>query len=47
MGMSHKAKHLQIPDNIILLFQPPHCPELNPIAHSMGTSQTLAILAAL
>lgn len=27
----HKAKRLQVPDNIILMFQPPHCPELNPI----------------
>lgn len=27
----HKAKRLQVPSNIILLFQPPHCPELNPI----------------
>lgn len=27
----HKAKRLQVPQNIILLFQPPHCPELNPI----------------
>jgi len=30
-GAFHKAKRLQVPDNIILLFQPPHCPELNPI----------------
>lgn len=30
-GGFHKAKRLQVPDNIILLFQPPHCPELNPI----------------
>ncbi len=30
-GLFHKAKRLQIPANIILLFQPPHCPELNPI----------------
>lgn len=27
----HKAKRLKIPENIILLFQPPHCPETNPI----------------
>lgn len=27
----HTAKKLIIPDNIILLFQPPYCPELNPI----------------
>lgn len=30
-GLFHKAKRLQIPENIILLFQPPYCPELNPI----------------
>jgi len=30
----HKAKDLVVPDNnnnIILLFQPPYCPELNPL----------------
>lgn len=27
----HTAKKLKIPDNIILLFQPPYCPEVNPI----------------
>ena len=27
----HQAKTLSIPSNIILLFQPPYCPELNPI----------------
>lgn len=27
----HTAKKLNIPDNIILLFQPPYSPELNPI----------------
>jgi len=30
-GGFHKAKRLQVPENVILLFQPPHCPELNPI----------------
>jgi hypothetical protein len=30
-GAFHKAKSLLIPDNIILLFQPPYSPELNPI----------------
>lgn len=29
-GRFHKAKRLQVPENIILVFQPPHCPELNP-----------------
>lgn len=28
---AHKAKRLQIPSNIILLFQPSHSPETNPI----------------
>ena len=27
----HKAKQLQVPDNIILMFQPAHSPECNPI----------------
>jgi hypothetical protein len=30
-GRFHKAKRLKVPDNIILMFQPPHCPQLNPI----------------
>lgn len=30
-GLFHKAKKLQVPENIILLFQPPYSPELNPI----------------
>ena len=30
-GAFHKAQHLQVPENIVLLFQPPYCPELNPI----------------
>ncbi|WP_081588123.1 IS630 family transposase [Gloeocapsa sp. PCC 7428] len=30
-GAFHKAKRLQVPHNIILMFQPPHCPESNPI----------------
>lgn len=30
-GLFHKAKRLRIPDNVILLFQPPHSPELNPV----------------
>lgn len=29
-GAFHKAKRLKVPDNIILLFQPAHAPELNP-----------------
>ena len=28
---AHTAKKLVVPDNVILLFQPSHCPELNPI----------------
>ena len=30
-GRFHTSKSLIVPDNIILLFQPPYCPELNPI----------------
>jgi len=30
-GRFHKGKNLIVPENIILLFQPPYCPELNPI----------------
>lgn len=29
-GAFHKAKRLEIPDNIILIFLPPYSPELNP-----------------
>ena len=32
-GRFHTSKKLVVPDNIILLFQPPYCPELNPIEH--------------
>lgn len=28
---AHRAKAIEWPENIIALFQPPHCPELNPI----------------
>ena len=28
---AHTAQNLTIPDNVILIFQPPYCPELNPI----------------
>ena len=28
---AHKAKTLEIPNNVILLFQPSHSPEVNPI----------------
>lgn len=27
----HTAHKLEVPDNVVLLFQPPYCPELNPI----------------
>jgi transposase len=29
-GRFHKGKDLVVPENVILLFQPPYCPELNP-----------------
>jgi transposase len=28
---AHRAKTLTVPENIVLFFQPPYCPELNPI----------------
>jgi transposase len=30
-GAFHKAKALNIPDNVILIFLPPYSPELNPV----------------
>lgn len=30
-GRFHNGKNLIVPENIILLFQPSYCPELNPI----------------
>ena len=30
-GRGHLGLDLSIPDNIILLFQPPYCPEVNPV----------------
>ncbi|PSP11457.1 MAG: hypothetical protein BRC49_07860 [Cyanobacteria bacterium SW_10_48_33] len=33
---AHTAKSLEIPNNVILLFQPSHSPEVNPIACSVG-----------
>lgn len=30
-GAFHFSKYLRVPENIILLFQPPHTPEVNPI----------------
>jgi len=30
-GSCHQAWDLIIPENVILLFQPAHCPEVNPI----------------
>lgn len=38
-GRFHKGKNLIVPENVILLFQPPYCPELNPPHAFMGTSQ--------
>ena len=30
-GRFHLAKKLQIPENVVLLFQPPYSPDVNPI----------------
>ncbi len=29
----HRAKDLQVPENIRLIFQPPYSPEVNPVEH--------------
>src|SRR5258706_13860959 len=29
----HRAKDLQLPENIRLIFQPPYSPEVNPVEH--------------
>lgn len=29
----HRSHHVQVPENIRLLFQPPYSPELNPVEH--------------
>ncbi len=28
---AHRAEHPEVPDNVLLLFLPPYCPELNPV----------------
>ncbi len=35
----HTAHKLIVPDNVILLFQPPYCPELNPIEKDCGANR--------
>ncbi len=30
-GRFYTSKDLVVPENVILVFQPPYCPELNPI----------------
>lgn len=30
-GAFHSSRYLTVPDNVILIFQPPHTPEVNPI----------------
>ena len=30
-AMAHIAHSLRVPDNVVLVFQPPYCPEVNPI----------------
>lgn len=30
-GAFHSSRHLRVPENVVLLFQPPHTPEVNPI----------------
>ena len=38
-GPLHTAKKLQVPPKIVLLKQPPHSPEVNPIAFQLGSPQ--------
>jgi transposase len=35
-GRFHKDEALVVPENIIVLFQPPYCPEMNPIKRLWG-----------
>jgi len=35
-GRFHTGKELIVPENVFLLFQPPYCPELNPIERLWG-----------
>jgi len=32
----HRSQHLQLPENIRLIFQPPYSPEVNPVEHIWG-----------
>ena len=38
-GRFHRAKALEIPENVVLLFLPPYSPELNPIERFWTLSQ--------
>ena len=38
-GSFHSGQDLIIPDNVVLLFQPAHSPELNPAIASLGIYQ--------
>jgi hypothetical protein len=44
---AHTASSLQIPDNMLLLFQPAHVPKLNPIERLWQTPQVSDCLAKL
>lgn len=39
-GCFHTSKDLVVPENVILLFQPPYTPELNPTRAAVGISQS-------
>ncbi|CCI01383.1 transposase (fragment) [Microcystis aeruginosa PCC 9443] len=36
---AHMAGHLEIPDNIILFYQPSCCPEVNPATESLAVPE--------
>lgn len=46
-GSFHTTSKLKVPENIILLFQPAHCPELNPIERVWQARKSLSSLAVI
>ena len=33
---AHRDHHIEVPENVVLLYQPPYCPEVNPIERLWG-----------
>jgi hypothetical protein len=46
-GKFHHSSTLKIPDNVLLIFQPPYSPELNPLLASMALYKTTISLGNL